>query len=536
MRGRMRVVAGAIAVAVAGGGCFERGGGVSATGDDAGAAPAPLPAVAPPVDPAAPPDPGATVRVRLEAEPAHLNPLLAGDGLALRIAAGDIYEGLLCRPRPGAAPEPCLAESVTVEQGGTRVRATLRRGVSWQDGTPFSAEDVVFTYRLLAPPARIASWLASALDDLKDVRAVGDHQVELSFAGPRPGRRELLADVPILPAHLFASGDVAVAPANRAPVGTGPLRVDAWTPGESIELARWDHYWGTPAAAARIVYRVVPSRSRAIAMLGADALDVAPQLPTDEAIAAAAAQPHVIAYGYQRPAYLAAVYNLRHRPLGDVRARRALTMLLDRRTLAARFLGGAKVVSGPFVPGSPGDDPDVAPLPFDRSQATSLLGAVAPEPPRLMLLVPAGSRSMQRVADVWAADARGVARLVVDTVPYAEMLSRVRAGRFDVALMAFTTDRDPDLFSRFHSGEIGGENYGGLSDPELDRLLAAARSEPDAVARAALQRQIDRRLHELQPYAFITADTRAGLARDDIGGLARGAGLSARYLWKAASR
>ncbi len=532
MRGRMRVVAGAIALAVAGGGCFERGGTV-ATSDDGGAAASPVAAVAPPVDPTAPPDPGATVRVRLEAEPAHLDPLLAGDGLALRIAAGDIYEGLLCRPRPGAEAEPCLAKSVAVEEGGTRVRATLRQGVLWQDGKPFGADDVVFTYRLLAPPARIASWLASALDDLKDVRAVGDHQVELVFAGPRPGRRELLADVPILPAHVFSGGDLAVAPANRAPVGTGPLRLAAWTPGESIALSRWDHYWGTPAAAAHIVYRVVPSRSRAVAMLGADALDVAPQMPTDEAIAAAAAQPHVIAYGYQRPAYLAAVYNLRHPPLGDVRARRALTMLLDRRTLAARFLGGARVVSGPFVPGSPGDDPDVTPWPFDRAQAASLLGAVAPEPPRLILLVPAGSRSMQRVADVWAADARGVARLVVDAVPYAEMLSRVRAGRFDIALMAFTTDRDPDLYSRFHSGEIGGENYGGLSDPQLDRLLEAARSEPDDAARATLQRQIDRRLHELQPYTFITADTRAGLARDDIGGLARGAGLSARYLWKA---
>ncbi len=532
MRGRMRVVAGAIAVAVAGGGCFERGGGAVSgeADDDAGAAA--QPAVAPAVDPPGPADPDATVRVRLEAEPAHLNPLLAGDGLALRVAAGDIYEGLLCRPRPGAAPQPCLATSVAVEEGGARVRVTLRDGVSWHDGRPFGPADVVFTYRLLAPPARIASWLASALDDLKEVRAVGDRQVELRFAGPRPGRRELLADVPILPAHLFGGG-VAVAAANRAPVGTGPLRLAAWTPGESIELCRWDHYWGTPAGAARVIYRVVPSRSRAIAMLGAGALDVAPQLPTDEAIAAAAAQPRVIAYGYQRPAYLAAVYNLRHPPLGDVRARRALTMLLDRPTLAARFLGGARQVSGPFLPGAPGDDPAVTPLPFDRTRAAALLRAVTPVPPRLILLVPAGSRSMARVADVWAADARGIARLVVDTVPYAEMLARVRAGRFDAALMAFTTDRDPDLFSRFHSSEIGGENYGALSDPELDRLLEAARREPDDGARAAIQRAIGRRLHELQPYAFIAADTRAGLARDDIGGLARGAGLSARYLWKA---
>jgi peptide/nickel transport system substrate-binding protein len=516
-------------------GCFERG---SASSRDELAPPsdaAPAATAAPidrPDEPDRPADPDATIRVRLEAEPAHLNPLVAGEAVALRITVGDLYEGLLCRLRAGAEPTPCLAETVEVEDGGRRVRATLRDRVSWHDGEPFGADDVVFTYQLLIPPARIASWLAPAVDDLVAVRAVDPRTVELVFRGPGAGRRGLLADVPIVPRHIFqpVADRMATAEANRTPVGTGPLAFAGWSSGSEIELERYPGYWGEPARAARIVYRIIPSRTRALAALADGAVDLAPQLPVDEAVAAADGDGALQAYGYRNPAYLAAVYNLRRPPLASASRRRALTMLLDRATVVRELLGGyGQVISGPMMPGTAASDDEVAPLPFDRSAAAELFES----PPRLSLAVPTESRTMARVADIWAADARGAVRLVVDRVPYVELLGRVRAGEFDIALLAFSTDRDPDLYGRFHSSQIGVENYGGLADAELDELLERARREPDAAARAALQRAIHRRLHALQPYGFIATDARAGVARRDIGGLADGAGFAARRLWRA---
>ncbi len=522
--------------------CFERGSGKAgrAAVDDA-AAPSPpisITAVTGPHEPAGPRDTGATIRIALEAEPAQLNPLVAGDAITQRVALGDIYEGLLCRRGATSNTTPCLAESVTVGASGKRWTFRLRAGVRWHDGAPFTARDVTFTYDLLRA-RKVASWLASDVDDLVRVETSADARVvRLYFRSSRPGRRNALARIPILPAHVWervAPARFRRAAVNRAPIGTGPLRFVAWKAGQSIELERWDGYWGKAAAAARIAYRIVPDRNRTINLLEASELDVAVQLPIDDALRVAARRSDLAAFSYQTPAYLAAVYNLRNPALADVRSRRALTMLLDRGGVVDElFRGLARIVTGPLMLGSEGADPTIRPLPFAPKQAARLLAASGARGTQLELMVPGGSRTMARIADVWAEDARPYMGLTVTAVPFIDMLARLRAGRFDIALMAFTTSRDVDLFTRFHSSQVGIENYGAVRDETLDRALVAVRAAASPAARAAAQRAVHARLHALQPYTFIASDTRAGVARRDIGGLGASGGAMprARDLWK----
>lgn len=512
--------------------CFERG---SSQREQPAADPETPAPTAPVTEVDGPLDPDATIRVALEAEPPHLNPLLTADAVAGRVAMGDLYEGLLCTAGPGAEPERCLARSWQVSDNGARWRFTLRDDVRFHDGHPFTAEDVVFTYDILrrgSPP----SWLGAELDDLERVSATGDHEVTLEFAGFLPGRAESLARVPILPAHVFdrdAAG-LAAHRANRAPVGTGPLRLEFWTPGERIVLERVADYWGRPAAARRIEYRVIGSRHQALAQLAAGHLDVVVQVPVTEG-AEVLDDPGVRAFSYRLPAYLAAVYNLRREPLDRAQVRRALGMLMDRAGIARElFAGAAPVITGPMLPGTEAHDDALEPLPFDRRAAARLLGE---RPPSVAVLVPSESQTMRRIADIWAADAAPAARLSIEPVPYADLLARVREGRFEVALMAFTTGRDVDLTGRFHSSMRNSENYGAVADAELDRLLEAINAEPDVAERQRASRALHRRLHELQPYTFIVADVRRGLARAEIRGLgAPGYGLRARFLGRSATK
>jgi len=543
-------------VLLLGAGCFERGGKKAREGSEHGrdgGAPARVVATGEAPEPAGTPDPDAVIAIRLEAEPAHLNPLLAGDAIAARVALGDIYEGLLCTDRPGAAPHECLAEAVEVDDARTTWRFTLRRGVAWHDGRPFATEDVLFTFDVVRGGHGDISWLASDFDDLTGIEAVGERVVEMRFAGFRPGRREAFARVPILPKHVFRgqAAELLTHSANRRPVGTGPLRFVGWKAGESITLERFAGYWGTAARAKRIEYRVLPNRQQTASALASGKLDLALQLPIEEARDLARGHRDLILFGYQRPAYLAAVYNLRRPMLGDVRTRRALTMLLDRSAIADKLFGNhARVITGPFLPGGPDEDPSIEPLAFAPDRAAKLLAQAAraalaagsktpapnetPKAPfvELTMLAPAGSRTMARIADIWAEDARPYARLKVEPIAYADLLARVREGRFDVALMAFTTARDLDLYTRFHSAEVGGENYGALVDPELDRPLEAVRREPDAAKRALLQHRVHQRVHQLQPYTFIVSDSRVGLVRRGVGGVRAGGGFSARFLWR----
>jgi peptide/nickel transport system substrate-binding protein len=526
MRGNL--IAAPVALAAAAAGCLERG---PVEGARAEAAPAslaaPIPALHVRAEPRGPADLSAVIAVRLEAEPAHLNPLLAGDGLAVRVALGDIYEGLLCRDRELAAPRPCLAESVEVSADGRRWRFALRAGVSFHDGAPLAAADVLTSIKLAARSAAPTP-LRAELDDLARATADGPI-VEVEFARFRPGRAATFARLPILPAARLGGADpaaLAAHPLSRRPVGTGPLRLRRWLPGEAIELERHPGYWGLAAGAARVVYRIEPSRDRALRLVGDGTLDLATQIPVADALAAAR-RGDIDAFRIPRPAYLAAVYNTRRPALATAARRRAATMLLDRGGVAAAVLGGwAAPISGPYLAGE--GDPGLAPLPFDPGAAGAALGGE-----RLEILVPAESPAMARIADIWAADAAPALALRPVRVPFATVLDRARAGDFDIAVLAFTTGPELDLFPRLHSSQVGAENYGALRDPALDQLLEAIRAEPDAARRRRLTGRAHGRIDALQPYAFIATDVRAGLVAADIGGVAAGDGLAARLLWRA---
>lgn len=525
-----------VALSLAAVACFERGGDHRPPAD---------PVVAPVIDAAveknnavresAVPqnvDPDTTIVWALEAEPAHLNPLLGGDAITNRVALGDIYEGLLCGDVL-EVPEPCLADTMKVNEAGTVWTFSLRSGVTWHDGEPVTVDDVEFTLGLLTGKSAAPSYLAAEVDDFVSFARAGERTFSIRFTGFRMGRRGLFARMPILPEHVFGgvpAPSLATAKANHAPVGTGPLRFVSWTRGATIELERNDAYWGERARARRTSYRLFTDRQRAIRAIAAGDVDVVVQLPVEQAMAAAEANRDIGTFSYGAPSYLAAVYNLRRPALAKVEVRRALGMLMDVESLNRElFVGAARPITGPFMVGDQSADSGVEPLGFDPKAA----GAALVDRPTLTVLVPAGSNTMGRIADIWASDARASATLKVVEVPFADILGRMRAGDFDVAMMAFTTSYDLDLYTRFHSSEIGGENYGAVRDAELDRLLEAARAEPDEVARGRLTRALHRRIYELQPYTFIVDDTRMGLVRLEVGGASEESGIPPAWaLWR----
>ncbi len=514
-----RPVAGAL-LALACAACFERGGKAKIVADDG------RPAAALAVDaagdggwlvrdPDGPADPAATVTIALEAEPASLDVFVSADATLARVL-GDVYEGLLCAP-PGGEPVACLAERFEVSDDGRSWRFQLRPGVTFHDGSRLTARDVIASVDRAARGP-----LLPLLDDLVAVGSPATDEVELTFSGVRATRARDLAMVPIAPAHALHG-------LHERSIGTGPLALTSWRRSEAIELARAEHYWGPPARAARVRHRVVADRAEALRLLAAGAIDVVVQIPIADAMSAANAG--TARFRYEQPAFLAAVYNARRPALMSPAVRRALTALLDRDGVARTILGGARVPSGPWPPGSREADPQIRPVPFDRALAQRLLGDARPS---LQVLVPRGSTSAARIADVWAADARGLATLAVISVPFAELLGRLAAGDFDVAITSMSGGPDVDLWSRLSSQAPPSEAWCGLSDPTLDELLATHRSSLEPAARAAAARAVHRRIDELQPMAFIAVDTRAGVARAGVGGVTGGLPPRTRDLWKRA--
>lgn len=498
--------------------CFERGGGKPRAGaalaDDAQPAPPDAGITVTDVgwltrDLDGTADPTATITLALEAEPISLDPFAAADAAAARVL-GDIYEGLLCA-QPGQAPTACLAERWNVSADGLTWHFWLRPGVTFHDGARLTAADVLASFRAPGRGATATGPLAAVLDDLASITSPRASEVVLRFTGTRGTRAYDLSLIPIAPAARIRSSDLA-----SHPLGTGPLAFSSWKRGESIELTRHPAYWGEPARAAVIRHRITADRAEAIRLLAAGTIDVVLQVPIPDALAATASAPSLVRFRYEQPAFLAAIYNARRPSLARPETRRALTALLDRPGIARTILGGARVPSGPWAPASREADAQVSPIPFDRALAARLLGTSRPS---LQLLVPQGSPTSARIADIWASDARGLSTLTVIPIPFSDLLARLSSGDFDIAITSLSGGPDVDLWSRLSSHAPPSEAWTGLSDPTLDTLLETHRTEPNPDIRPLHARAVHRHLADLAPMAFIAIDTRAGLARPHLGGL-----------------
>src|SRR4030095_13513891 len=180
---------------------------------------------------------GGTLVVAISADPGHLNPAITTSG-ATHTAAELIYNGLLGRDERGE-PMPDLAESWVIEQSGAVYRFRLRDGVTWHDGTRFTATDVKFSFEevLLKFHARTKASMGGAL---AGIEAPDDRTVIFRFTQPdAPLLQQLDAtEAPIVARHLYQGSDPQTNPVNASPVGTGPFKLVAYKKGSEIRLAR----------------------------------------------------------------------------------------------------------------------------------------------------------------------------------------------------------------------------------------------------------------------------------------------------------
>lgn len=527
LRSADRLVAWAALAALAAGACFERGG----DGGRGGERVAPPTGEPPAVvdgwlarDPRGAPDPDATVRVALEAEPATLDPFATLDAASARVLS-QVVEGLAC-PTADGGVEPCVAARWRASADRRTWRFTLDPARRFADGQPISAADVIASLDASRGVGHAAGPLAFALDDAVAITAPRADEIELVVREDRPSRLRDLALVPIVPAAQLAAPSLA-----ERPVGSGPFAVDAWVRGERVALTRVAGA-ARRAAAARVELVVVADRADAIRQLAAGRLDVVAQVPAAEAVAAAQQHPPLVRFRYRQPAALVAVINTRRPALADARTRRALVMTLDRAGVARAVLGGAPTLNGPWLPDQPERDPTLAPLPFDPAAAAALRPAPAPT---VRLLVPAGSTASARIADIWAADARGAFTLEVEAVPFAELLARLAGGDFDLAITSLSAGPEVDPADRLSAHAPPSQAWPGLVDAELERWLDAWHRATAADERLAAAHAIERRVQALAPFVYIAVDTRGGLARADIGGLVGdGRGVPPAWrLWRA---
>ena len=499
------------------------------------------------------PTDGGTLVIRLPLEPNGLTRVhdRFGEGTMVRATVGPLYETLA--HSEGGKLVPWLAEAFTESGDHLTLTITLRSGVKFHDGTELTSEDVRATLQAILEPAHSTANFRSLLETVAKLETPDPRTVVIHFSRPYfLATWTVLGAVPVLPAHAL-TGDFDTLPLHRAPIGTGPFRFEKWQAGTSMSFTRFEDYWGRPAHLDRLEYRFVKDEAAAVAAWEKGDFDLMTRIPPG-AWRSSETTPRLY-QGYRRVYFLENTYawlgfNQRKPLFADARVRKALALLFPAELVNKTVdLGLEPRTTCPYFPESDSCDAKVQPLPFDPAAAKALLAQAgfadtdgdgvlerAGERFSFAFLAAAQSQKMAKLLPLYldTLKAAGIdAR--IETVDVSGYMARVRAHDFDAMALSWSSlDAVQDAFQNFHSSQAeAGANYVGFTDPEVDALLERIRSEFDPVARAALEREVHRRVYAQQAYLFLGRRPALDAFKNRVKGLTPALGwydLSAAWL------
>ena len=471
------------------------------------------------------------VRRRLDGEPKTLNPILATTDAEQIVLA--LVERNLLDYDEKLNLVPGLAEDVSDSPDHLTTTIRLRKDARWEDGTPVTSADVVFTLTTLLDPKTPALTRRALFDGFVTAEAVDARTARVMFKTVAAGRRDAF-NLPLLSAAAWAGGDVATHPRNRNPLANGPYRLGSWEAGRTLTLVRNTQYFGEKPAPEQVIFRVVPETAPAFAALGTGDLDEMrltaaqkKELDAKAGTAGTADVPRVITFDELSYAYIG--WNNRLPIFSDHRVRRALTMLIDRESIGRNLFGGlAKLANGPLPPAHWAWDSSIQPWPFDPKAAEALLDEAgfrkAPDGTRrkgslrlaFTLSLGMGSDIQRQIVELAQQSFRKAGiEMAIQPLEWAAFAAKMDAGEFDAWAAALNLDPNPDLAVSWHSAQVPptGLNSYFYRNPEVDALLDRLKVTFSREEARVLLSRVQRLIHEDEPVTFLNVPlTKWGVA------------------------
>jgi peptide/nickel transport system substrate-binding protein len=296
-----------------------------------------------------------------------------------------MYDRLVDRDPKSYKPIPMLATAWKVVND-TTWEFTLRQGVKFHNGEPFTAAAVKATMDYIKDPANKTHYLPRwAL--VKETQIVNDHTVRFITEKPWPGLIDRISEtaefLPMPPRALKEQGVQALA---AKPIGTGPFKFVQWVRDEKLVLERNPDYWQGAADVSRVTFRFIPEFSARLAALLAGEIDIMKDVPPHTVeMLDRSGKAKVRSTVSSRINYLALV-NLKPGPMQDLRVRKAIHHAVNVDELIQQVLKGrATRMCGPLSPLNVDYSPKIQCLKYDPAQAQALLKEAGIDPAKLQL-------------------------------------------------------------------------------------------------------------------------------------------------------
>lgn len=461
---------------------------------------------------------GDTIITASIGEPSNLIPILSTDSPSHEVAS-HIYNGLVKYDKDLKIIGD-LAEYWEVSRNNLSITFHLRKNVKWHDGQPFTAHDVMYTYKVTIDP-RTPTAYAGDFRLVKEAQVIDDYTFRVTY--DKSFAPALVSwSVAIMPRHLLEGQDITRSPLTRKPVGTGPFVFKEWIAGDRVVLEANDNYWDGRPYIDKYIMRIIPDMATtflelkrySIDMMGLTPLQFVRQTdyPTFNR--------EFNKYQYLAFSYVYVGYNLKHTLFRDKRVRQALSHAIDRREIIEGILLGQGVeATGPYKPDMWAHNPGVKKYEYHKEKAMALLTEAGftrnskgllvrnGNPFEFTLLVNQGNDVRIRCAELIQKRLADLGIVVkIRVVEWASFINEfIDKKNFEAVILGWTIPQDPDPFDIWHSSKQGPKelNFISFENKEVDDLCVKARETLDREERKKYLFRFQDILAEEQPYTFL---------------------------------
>jgi peptide/nickel transport system substrate-binding protein len=449
------------------------------------------------------------LKLALSSSPSAMDPHFHNFAANLNVSQ-NIFDTLVrmdaeSRLQPGLAASWKLIDDHTWE-------FALRPDARFQDGSPLTAEDVIWSLDRPATLVNSPAGFAMYTRGITSKSAPDAHTLRLTTNGPYPLLLSDLSTIFIVSRHATEGLTTEDFARGRGMIGTGPYRFVSFARDDRVELARNPQAWSGPPDWDHVTIRFIPNNATRLASLLSGDVDAIEGVPTTD-LAAVKANPKLV-FAQKVSGRLVYFYvdsgrpdtplvsakdgsRLPKNPLADARVRRALSLAINRPALADRVMAGLGYSTANLVPETLfGYDPTLQPPAFDPEGAKKLL-AEAGYPDGFAITINGPNDRLVNDSQIVQAVAQMYARIgiaaKVDTLPMAAYAGRGAKGEFSFGLIGFgsQTGESSSILRAIitcQDPKSGGGlyNWSHYCNPAVDGLVAKALTTVDDPARLAL--------------------------------------------------
>lgn len=402
---------------------------------------------------------------------------------------------------------PALAKSWEFDEASCTYTFHLEEGVRWHDGEPFTAEDVKFTVEAIMNPEN-GSENAPNYEDVEEIKVVDETTVAFRLAAPNVAFLDYMT-MAVLPKHLLEGENMQEADFFRAPVGTGPYKLESWDTGQAIVLVKNDAYFRGAPHIDRVIFKIVTDDNAKALQMEAKEVDLA--LLTPKAAQSFADRAGYVCYDMETSDYRGILFNFQNdfwQKNRDIIP--AVCYAIDRQAIIdAVLLGQGMPAYGPLQRNRYNNE-NVEQYVYNPQKAREALeaaGCVMGENgfyerngEKLSFVISVGAGDQVRI-DMAQAAAQQISQIGIECK--VEIPIRIDWESQMAYLIGWGSPFDADDHTYKVFGTDKGANYSGYSNEAVDRYLTQARQSDDPKVRAEAYDRFQEELAKDPAYAFI---------------------------------